>query len=243
MISVVLPAYNESDAIESCLAAFRHQTYSEAWELVLVDNNSTDDTCEKAQRAANYYNLPLRTVSEPKQSIAAARQRGFETARHEIIATTDVDARVAPDWLATIGRYFTHYDIVALSGLTVHKGVFGVTSFNRLFQKLHWKCGRPLFFGNNFAVRKTAFYQAGMFNTALYRTEDYDLSLKLGVTYGKNAIHLADDLRIYHHSGNFDLSKAHTLYKLHGFALYLILLSQSFLHPLLRSGRLTGRNT
>jgi len=49
MVSVVIPAYNEEKEIEKCLEVFLRQTTSDVFEIILVDNNCTDNTVKKAK--------------------------------------------------------------------------------------------------------------------------------------------------------------------------------------------------
>jgi glycosyltransferase involved in cell wall biosynthesis len=122
-MSVVVPVYNEADALPATLASLYDQRDGSGpldrslYEVVLVDNNSTDDTVAVARRfAAEHADLAVHVVSEPEQGVACARRTGMEFAAARsrgrgvvpdgrfYLASADADCRVAPDWLS---RLFT----------------------------------------------------------------------------------------------------------------------------------------
>lgn len=106
-ISVVLLAYNEAATIEHCLELLQAQTVK-PYEIIVVDNNSTDESAAIARRFA-----AVRVIHEPVQGIIAARNRGFGEAKGDIIARVDPDSRPAPSWIAEIERVFTKHPKVA----------------------------------------------------------------------------------------------------------------------------------
>ncbi len=108
-VSVVIPAYNEAKNIGACLDAINTQTIK-ADEIIVVDNNSTDETVTIARAKG------ARVVTEHVQGITAARSAGFEAAQYEIIARTDSDTVVNPDWIEKIHHYMDSGTIEALTG-------------------------------------------------------------------------------------------------------------------------------
>lgn len=97
-ISVVVPAYNSEQTLEACLLSLRRLDYP-SYEVIVVDDASTDRTHAIAQRFASRC---IRLTSN--RGAAAARNEGARQARGEIIAFTDADCRVPPDWLTRIER-------------------------------------------------------------------------------------------------------------------------------------------
>ena len=109
--SVVVPAYNEAAYLGRALESLQHQDYDGTYEIIVVDNNSTDDT---AAIAAGY---GVRVVRERQQGVCAARQRGVDCASGEIIISTDADTTQPRDWLRTIDARFAASDrTVAVAG-------------------------------------------------------------------------------------------------------------------------------
>jgi glycosyltransferase involved in cell wall biosynthesis len=97
-VSIVVPLYNEERWIDECIQALLAQDYpAERYEVLVVDNNSTD---QSAARAGRYPRVRL--LREGTQGDFAARNRGVTESRGEIIAFTDADTAPRPDWLRAI---------------------------------------------------------------------------------------------------------------------------------------------
>jgi glycosyltransferase involved in cell wall biosynthesis len=109
--SVVVPAYNEAAYLGRALDSLQHQDYDGTYEIIVVDNNSTDNTAAVAARYG------VRVVNEAQQGVCAARQRGVDCARGEIIISTDADTTQPSDWLRSIdARFAASKQIVAVAG-------------------------------------------------------------------------------------------------------------------------------
>lgn len=94
-ISVIVPVFNDAERLQECLNCLRAQTWpAERLEVIVVDNASTDDVA--AVLAGNPWVVAL---VEGRPGSYAARNRGIEVARGEILAFTDSDCLPAPDWL------------------------------------------------------------------------------------------------------------------------------------------------
>ncbi|MCS3700197.1 hypothetical protein GGQ20_001506 [Salinibacter ruber] len=98
-ISVVLCTYNNEDRLQITLESLYNLNTPEGaeWELIAVDNNSTDNT-EDVIRAFEG-RLPLTYVYEPQQGKSRALNTGIEVAQGELIVFTDDDVKPNPDWL------------------------------------------------------------------------------------------------------------------------------------------------
>src|SRR5690348_6013934 len=109
--SIVVPCYNEGAYLADTITSLRAQRFRGVWEIVVVDNNCTDDTAEIAR------GLGTRVVVEEMQGVCNARQRGAEASNGEIIVSADADTIYPTDWLATIDASFRADDrIVAVAG-------------------------------------------------------------------------------------------------------------------------------
>ncbi|MBP2327971.1 glycosyltransferase involved in cell wall biosynthesis [Kibdelosporangium banguiense] len=115
-LSVILPVYNEAANLPAVLDSLYHQRGidRELYEIVLVDNNSTDNTVAIAQAfATEHPDVTLHVVLEPEQGVSCARRTGMRFAsvrsrgrsngdeRFHLVSA-DADCRVAPDWLAEL---------------------------------------------------------------------------------------------------------------------------------------------
>ncbi len=97
--SVIIPTYNRAHELGETLSSVGKLRVSAPWEMIVVDNNSTDSTREIILNAAKAFPVPLHYVFEPEAGRSAALNAGIKRATGEIIATTDDDVRVDPDWL------------------------------------------------------------------------------------------------------------------------------------------------
>jgi glycosyltransferase involved in cell wall biosynthesis len=91
-----------------------------AWEVVVVDNASTDDTAAVARRCWTEAGAPapLRVVSEPVPGLVHARRRGLHEARHEVLCFVDDDNWLGPNWADVLDEIFTSRpDVGAVGGL------------------------------------------------------------------------------------------------------------------------------
>jgi glycosyltransferase involved in cell wall biosynthesis len=103
-ISIVIPVYNEAEALAACLESVARQTVK-PFEVIVVDNNCTDGSMAVAQ------SYPfVRIVSEPRQGIVYARRRGYDAVRGDVIARIDADTVLPPDWLAHIAGFYDNSD-------------------------------------------------------------------------------------------------------------------------------------
>jgi len=178
-VSVVMPAYNEAEFIETTLKALLAQTYKD-FELIVVDNNSTDNTGEIAKRYG------ARVIVEKEKGVAAARNTGFANAKGEIIACTDSDSIPPANWVEQIVEaYKKNPSMVAFGGGgLLYSGPndaraaarFLFPSFSLLDRYLSggWNLN-----GFNLSVRSEAFKKIGGFRKDLVMGEDIDLAKRL----------------------------------------------------------------
>ncbi len=116
MISVVVCTHNRANILKRMLESFAGQygLNNEAWELLVVDNGSTDATrtiIEDMQEK-----LALRYIHEPCLGLSHARNRGVAEAKGDIVAFLDDDVLVAPDWLQNMRLAFEQTGADAVGG-------------------------------------------------------------------------------------------------------------------------------
>ena len=110
-ISIVVPAYNEEYALPATLAALKAQRYDGEFEIIVVNNASTDSTPLIAENAG------CRVVNQPRKGYVHALSAGFTAARGEIIASTDADTLVKPDWIQRMAGVLSRPGVVACGGV------------------------------------------------------------------------------------------------------------------------------
>jgi glycosyltransferase involved in cell wall biosynthesis len=109
-VTVILCARNEQAWIATQLEALTRQAVPAPWEVILVDNASSDHTVAIAKRFAGRLNL--RIVHEATRGLARARNTGVAAARHRLIAHCDADDEVSDGWLAAVLEGLTTKDLV-----------------------------------------------------------------------------------------------------------------------------------
>ena len=115
-VSVLLPAFNEENAIESVLGEIVEALTEEpiSYEIVVVDDASTDQTAERAEQfAADCWQCPVRIVRCPEnRGAGAARKVGIRQSRGEIVAMLDADGSYPAAAIPSLLRWFPAYDQV-----------------------------------------------------------------------------------------------------------------------------------
>lgn len=101
LVSVMMPAYNAAAFIERAMASVLTQTYAQ-WELIVVDDGSTDGT---ARLAGQFTDARVRVIAQPNGGEASARNRALDEARGEWLAFLDADDQFLPQHLALTVSY------------------------------------------------------------------------------------------------------------------------------------------
>ena len=165
-ISVVVPLYNSAKHLESCISALLSQTYpSSRYEIIMVDNNSTDNSIKVIMRYPR-----IKLLSEKKQGSYAARNRGVAESKGSIIAFTDSDCIPVPEWLDRISASLDSPSVGIIQGsrfyTTESRGLLLLEAYEseRAFYTFSGKL-KGLYYGytNNMAVRRDVFDRCGPF--------------------------------------------------------------------------------
>ena len=188
MISFIIPARNEEKYVADCIRSILDQKISLAFEIIVVDNHSSDATAKVAAGADRL----VKVVSEPDPGTNPARQRGFQKAKGEIVVFLDADVRLPANWTRRVlKKLAAKPEIVGISGpyhfydfpwflkvltllyhfiITVPWHFFGVRFF-----------GLPTFMvGGNMIIKKAALEKAGGFDTSLkFFGDDTDTGRRL----------------------------------------------------------------
>ena len=201
-ISVILCTHNRSQSLIKALDSIAAQAIPESveWEVLVVDNNSTDRTREVIEEFSRRHPGRFRYVFELQLGVSSARNAGIREARGEVLAFTDDDLTVEPTWLQNLtgglktgewagaggrilcGNTFDPPEWLALEGPYSMLGVLCA----------HFDLGdKPLEldrapYGANMAFRKEVFEKYGGFRTDLgpspgneMRNEDTEFGRRL----------------------------------------------------------------
>lgn len=106
-VSVIIPARNEMANIAACLESVLAQQFQGAWEVILVNDHSTDETGKIAQQFVSQY--PHFQLIELAESVGkkAALTAGIAAAQYDIILQTDADCIMSPSWLQAMADAFS----------------------------------------------------------------------------------------------------------------------------------------
>ncbi len=185
MISVIIPSLNEEKYIGACIKSLKDQTIKTPYEIIVVDNNSTDNTKKIAQ------DMGATVIEEPTRGLARAKNTGARNAKGNILCFIDADCIVPNNHLEKIESLFSRFPrIDALGGVYIYHdgGIFirFVTDTLRYFYFYHklvkLLTGIPSMSGGNTTVKKQVFEGVGGFNekmNSILMPEDLEFSLRL----------------------------------------------------------------
>ncbi len=196
-ISIVIAARNEEPTITSCLEQLTRQTYpSQSYEIIVVDDGSEDATaslvtaCERRSHKEHGASVKLLKTegSAHSGSKKAALGLGIESARGEIIATTDADCHVSETWLRDVADCYTP-EVGMVVGFSQIQPPGQLKGLLQGWEGVDFHClmlgalgsvrmGRPMAAsGQNLSFRRQAFIEVGGYSTIRHRVSGDDVLL------------------------------------------------------------------
>lgn len=109
LISVIMPTYNRGNVIEKAIMSITQQTYK-AWELIIIDDGSVDDTPNIVKKYEREYENIFYIRKETNSGVSAARNLGLKQAKGQFIAFLDSDDRWESDFLDSCYRLMNQYN-------------------------------------------------------------------------------------------------------------------------------------
>lgn len=178
-LSVIIACYNGESTLGDQLDGLAVQEWAKPWEIIFVNNRSTDKSLEIAKEYQKQLpNLKIIDASE-KRGKAFALNKGIRAAEGESIAFADADDQVAPGWLAAIGEALEEHDLVAtrcdVEALNQHEHKsyrLGLQSEGP--QKIHYPPYLPHAGGGTIGIRRALHIKIGGFDESLPFLEDTD---------------------------------------------------------------------
>ncbi len=184
--SVIVCAHNEAGYLAACLYSLLAQSRPPD-EIIVVNNASTDATGDVAARVPG-----VRVIDEPRRGLVVARETGRRVATGDILVYVDADCRAPFQWLERIERRFERRpDLLALSGpyrfydwhargrALIRAYDFTLAPLTQVLVKHVLGIG-TVFYGGNFAVRRTALERIGGFDLSIeFHGEDTNLGRRL----------------------------------------------------------------
>jgi GT2 family glycosyltransferase len=198
-VSIVVSTHNRAHLLRPCLDALLRQcTDLSSYEIIVVDNNSTDGT---PAVLADFVGrgLPIRALREPRQGVSYGRNAGVAVARGRIIAFTDDDIRVAPDWVSRIVR--TLQDDTGVDCIGGPVLPLWASLPPRWLDRRHWSPLSVTDYGgdafditaeqprclltSNMAFRREVFDRIGTFSPDYPRSQDHELQVRFWTSGGR----------------------------------------------------------
>src|SRR4051812_6158080 len=199
-VTIIVCTYNRAGSLERTLESLAAMAVPRSieWEVLVIDNNSSDGTRAACERFCLRWPDKFRYIFEQHQGLSHARNTGIREARGEVVAFTDDDITVDVAWLQQLTASLTDGRMVGAGGRIVPDRPFapptwlaadalelgGVLPFFDLGEKPSLLTRPP--YGANMAYRKHAFQKYGLFRTDLGRqgnslisSEDAEFGLRL----------------------------------------------------------------
>ena len=183
IISFIICTYNRDKYIYECLSRLAKNTAKDGWEIVLVNNNSTDNTAAECERfVADYKLTNYRYFAETQQGLSFARNRGIAEAHGEWLVFLDDDAMVEPDYIANLQKHLLqHPEAGAFGGAIepffedetpdwISPWAMGFVSAIDLGEQTKVFPAKSYPIGANMGISRETIERVGVFNTALGRT-------------------------------------------------------------------------
>jgi glycosyltransferase involved in cell wall biosynthesis len=175
-VSLIVPAYNEEKYISSCLESLKNQTYKD-FEIIVVNNNSTDNTAKIAKK------YTIKVFLEKNKGYHYAANRGVKESRGKYITFCDADCIYPKDWLQKVMNEFDKFqDIIAVYGTAKFYDYNTlINPISEIVSTLTLKIGKLMgsnpTMGFNFVIKKEAYLRAGGYNPKIYNEIGLDLEL------------------------------------------------------------------
>jgi glycosyltransferase involved in cell wall biosynthesis len=182
VVSVIVPAHDAASTLVACLEALLDQDYPDgAFEVIVVDDGSADDTAAVAAR------YPVRVIRQAHAGAGAARNRGARAALGAVLLFTDADCRPQPGWLAAMAAPFDDPAVAGVKGLfRSDQGALVARVAQAEYEEKEAQMlsrARVTFADTASAgYRASVFAEAGGFRTDLATVEDTELAFRVAAS-------------------------------------------------------------
>ena len=194
--SVIVPVYNGAETLPACLRALQQQTLpADRYEVIVVDDGSTDGSADLARR------FGVQVISQENAGPAAARNRGVQAARGEILLFTDADCAPAPDWIERLTAPFADPTVAGTKGayLTHQRELvarFVQMEYESRYDRMRSLASIDFVDTYSAAYRRAVFLAAGGFDPSFQIDEDQEFSFRL--TEAGHRLVFVPEARVYH---------------------------------------------
>ncbi len=186
LVSICIPTYNRINILSKTLKYWQNQTIKD-FELIIIDDNSTDDTYNiltKYKKENNFNNLII-IKNERNYGSAYGRNIGAMYSKAPIVIYTDDDAFVYPNYIENHLKFHKKYNnlilrgpIINFSNLNLLNLFFG-NNLTKYLKIIIQGYSRNYFCTANVSIKKELIIKAGLFNLDFYRWQDTELGYRL----------------------------------------------------------------
>lgn len=208
-ISVVVCTRNRARQLLACLERFGQQATTVDWELLIVDNASTDDTRAVADAFIDGFDIPACTLHESARGNGAGRNAALPWARGGVIGFTDDDCYVAEDYVAQLARTFASHPVDYIAGrILLYDPDDAPLTINESTVPFDVPAHRPVpgafMQGANMAFRREPLLRQGGFDPvfgagARFAGEDWEVAMRVSDAGG--AGRYEPSVVVWHHHG------------------------------------------
>lgn len=115
-VSVIVSTWNRAEFLKNTILSLMQQDFKGKYEIIVVDNNSTDETPTMVKRLMKVHGTRLRYIKEDKQGLSCARNKGIMESAGDIVAFIDDDARADPGWIRYLYTTYVGRENVGVVG-------------------------------------------------------------------------------------------------------------------------------
>lgn len=210
-VSVVICTYNRARLLTQALAhvGAAAARSNATVEIIVVNNNSRDDTEMVVAAASRTSSVPVQYVLETRQGLSFARNRGIQECQGTVIAFTDDDCIVDPDWINAIWREFNNSPDVAVMGgrVDLYSQEDKPVSIRPLADRVRYTDSGQIYgliMGCNLAVRRESVKLIGGFDPALGGTKGViadDIEFVYRALRASLGVLFTPEPRVFHNHG------------------------------------------
>lgn len=180
LVTVVMPVKDRADVVGRTIRSVQEQTHRH-WELLVVDDASTDDTRARVSSLASH-DVRIRLLDGPGNGVSSARNRALREASGEYVAFLDSDNEWTDNFLETMLRAMVRDELgAAYSGVAIHGESLQYRAFDGGLDHLRILNHIDL---NVLVVRSDVVAEAGSFDESLRRWVDHDFAIKIASVAG-----------------------------------------------------------
>ena len=217
LFSIIIPAYNASKYIDECISSIINQT-SNNYELIIIDDGSTDNTLEICNRFAKK-NDRIKVIHQDNKGVSITRARGVEEAKGEYIVFCDSDDMLHSETLKYIENVINNYktDVIAF-GVTSNSNLLNCSDNGKFYNKEDIeKIIYPYLLENKYGKYFSPSIWGGAFKKSLYIENQVqnckieigeDLACKKAVIFNANSLYIMNAVFYFYRKNNFSVTQS-----------------------------------